>query len=375
MRNYGPLINYPPLLLVLGCVALVMGSAFAQPQSIKRKKAVKPKTATTASYPIMFRAVKLSPSGGLWVAGTAFRPHPRPHQYQGILIGEENSRVITRAVPDLASVDDLTFASEDAAWAICSGKLYRSTEKGTHWEDAHIDTDFELSHVVFTDSFRGWVVGHDGIIYHTDNGGVAWTQQDSGTDLNLEMVQFVDPLHGWIIGEKRSGAWPLEWSHILLGTSDGGKTWNTLATERQFALRSISFVNIKEGWGIDHSDNILHTTDGGTTWNKQRTGNGTAMTSIFFVSADEGWAVGDDILYSNDGGMTWKNQLRQSRPEDGRIEAVAFKDKQHGWAIRINEILSTIDGGKSWKPIFSKDSDPRTHFSEVDAALFRSSNR
>jgi len=352
-------------------MTLVMASALAQPQGTRRKKTVDTRTqaAITSSYPIVLRAVKLHPSGGLWVGGAAIRPHPRPHQYQGILINEENSRIITSAVPDLESVDDLTFASPDAAWAICSGKLYRSTEKGKHWENAPLETDFELSHVVFTDAAQGWVVGHDGIIYHTDNGGVAWTKQDSGTELNLEMVQFVDPLHGWIIGKKSSGAWPLEWSHILLATSDGGKTWDTLATEEQLALRSIFFVNIKYGWAIDHSDNILHTIDGGRTWNKQRASDKTAVTSVFFVSADEGWAVGDDILYTNDGGISWKHQLRRMRPEDARIEAVAFSDRHHGWAIKVNEILSTVDGGKSWKTIFSKEAGSGIYHSRAGDSL------
>jgi photosystem II stability/assembly factor-like uncharacterized protein len=279
------------------------------------------------------------------------------------VISEKNSRITTSAVPDLESIDDLTFASQDVAWAICSGKLYRSTDEGTHWERAPIETNSELSHVVFTDAAQGWVVGHDGNIYHTDSGGVVWKKQDSGTDLNLEMMQFVDPLHGWIIGKKSSGAWPLEWSHILLATSDGGKTWETLATEEQLALRSAFFVNIKDGWAIDYSDNILHTIDGGRTWNKQRTSDGTAVTSVFFVSADEGWIVGDDILYTNDGGISWKHQLRRQRPEDARIEAVAFSDRHHGWAIKIDEILSTVDGGKSWKTIFSKEDGSKTHYS------------
>lgn len=140
----------------------------------------------------------------------------------------------------------------------------------------------------------------------------------------------------------------------MLGTDDGGKTWEWLSAGEGLEFRDIHFVNMSYGWGIDDSDNILHTSDGGTTWTVQRLGNGKALTRIFFVNERQGWVVGDDILHTSDGGATWKYQLQRRRPEDARLEGVSFSDSQHGWAFKRMEILSTDDGGKSWKTVFRR---------------------
>src|SRR5260221_10231994 len=153
------------------------------------------------------------------------------------------------------------------------------------WENVPLDTDSNLRRIFFADAAHGWVVGERGVIYHTDNSGITWENQETDTDDTLETVQFVDGIHGWANGKSASASWPLRWSHVLLSTSDGGKTWVTLGNENALSLRSISFVNIKDGWAIDYEDNIVHTADGGRTWTKQASSLG-SLTSILFINAD-----------------------------------------------------------------------------------------
>jgi len=358
-----------PSLVLMGLLTTLV---FAQKRTVHKKRNTKrPPTPSrgvnnqsplTSSYPVIFRVVTRHPSGSLRAGGAAFRLRAELPQYQGLLIHEDHSRIIAQAVPQLENIEDLAFASQEAAWAICDGRVYKSTDEGKHWEGVAIDTDSQLSRIVFADAIQGWVVGNRGIIYHTDNGGITWKKQDSGTEVNLEGVQFIDSSHGWIVGKKASGFWPLEWSYVLLGTIDGGQTWTTLATEPTLSLRSISFLNIHDGWGIDYENNILRTMDGGKTWTIQRVTDKTALTSIFFVNGTDGWAVGNGILHTNDGGMTWKWQMRRLLAEEVLIEGVAFTDNRHGWAIKTEEILSTVDGGETWKTMFQTKTSLATLF-------------
>src|SRR5258708_25209637 len=81
-----------------------------------------------------------------------------------------------------------------------------------------------------------------------------------------------------------------------------------------------------------------------------------AIRSIQFVDEREGWAVGDDgaIWHSIDGGMNWEPQTSGMR---GSLRAVHFLTPYTGWIVGRVElpggnsrgiVLATTDGGVEW---------------------------
>jgi photosystem II stability/assembly factor-like uncharacterized protein len=60
-------------------------------------------------------------------------------------------------------------------------------------------------------------------------------------------------------------------------------------------------------WAVGSRGTILGTTDGGATWQIQRSGTSQALAGIFFTNRLHGWAVGhyNTILKTTDGGQTW----------------------------------------------------------------------
>ena len=61
-------------------------------------------------------------------------------------------------------------------------------------------------------------VGEEGVIIYSDDNGQSWTQAEVPVSVNLTCVRFATPLQGWAAGHFG----------VILGTTDGGKTWQTL---------------------------------------------------------------------------------------------------------------------------------------------------
>ena len=70
--------------------------------------------------------------------------------------------------------------------------------------------------------------------------------------------------------------------------------------------------------------------------------------SVDFLDSKHGWAVGQRgmILATGDGGETWTLQTSGTSEE---LRSVHFYDSSHGTALEVENILSTDDGGATWK--------------------------
>lgn len=67
-----------------------------------------------------------------------------------------------------------------------------------------------------------------------------------------------------------------------------------------------------------------------------------------FVDAERGWVVGafGTIVSTGDGGRTWRPQASRTTQS---LYGVDFVDARHGWVVgRSGTILHTADGGQSW---------------------------
>jgi hypothetical protein len=101
----------------------------------------------------------------------------------------------------------------------------------------------------------------------------------------------------------------------------------------------------------------LITSDGGAHWATIPLKD--VPRSIFFLNDSLGWMVGDNgIWQTEESGRTWKKISDQKKGDrkygsnGGMILKVWFVDPQHGFGVGDQKTaLSTVDGGKTWKPI------------------------
>ncbi|HZS46334.1 MAG TPA: YCF48-related protein [Blastocatellia bacterium] len=76
-----------------------------------------------------------------------------------------------------------------------------------------------------------------------------------------------------------------------------------------------------------------------------------ALTKVFFLDANEGWAVGRNgvILHTGNGGGDWSPQPSST---DENLIDIQFINKTTGWAVSVNRVLSTSNGGRTWSDVW-----------------------
>jgi photosystem II stability/assembly factor-like uncharacterized protein len=134
-------------------------------------------------------------------------------------------------------------------------------------------------------------------------------------------------------------------------------------------LRSVHFIDEKEGWAVGDEGVVWHTADGGKSWVRQPTGVRASLRSVYFLSPDVGWVAGREelphggsagvLLFTRDGGEKWQRLLTGALPG---LNHVRFIDEANGFLLGdgIDQLPSgvfrTNDAGRTWEPV----AGPRT---------------
>jgi photosystem II stability/assembly factor-like uncharacterized protein len=285
--------------------------------------------------------------------------------------------------------------------------ILRTTDEGETWSrQRHIGTAISgasvFSHVCFSDSLNGWLVGRDGTIHHTRDGGITWTKQFADTSFADGWAVFcVDTSKAWVGGYPpdlyrttdggetwtscftglNSHPWDMfflnpDTGYVVWGwcitcfypgreenvdgsfiyrTANGGDSWTLLKEDTTIlGLYGIYFTDDNTGTVVGADGAILRTINGGETWTPQTSGTEADLWDVFFISTDTGWAVGGDImggyggvlLQTTDGGNTW---IEQTYPKHTALFGVFFTDANTGTAVsEWGDIFHTKTGGVTW---------------------------
>lgn len=182
----------------------------------------------------------------------------------------------------------------------------------------------------------------------------AWKPLPLTTSADFRDLYFVDPLHGWIVG----GGYDIP-GGLIGRTSDGGKSWQfssgILSTDpRATGLKvgAVHFFDPRRGVAATDGGKVYATADGGDNWGEVRSWTGATdyLFDLDFIDDRTGWAVGlDGVLQTVDGGRHWSPLAR--RTKEGRIagRAIVFVNRNRGWLIGQHATaLSSWDGGRTW---------------------------
>jgi len=226
---------------------------------------------------------------------------------------------------------------------------------------------------------QAWVV-LAGRLYRTDDGGASWNEFGPGQE-RIQAVTFLDQEHGWLISSPNA----LHPEFSAWRTNDGGLNWQetplAAASDTLMDARAVSldFINLWEGWlslKLASSSNfnlglLYHTSDGGMTWEERSLpGGGT----IDFISQTHGWTLagpqGDQLYQTEDGGYSWqpvdsasaaplgiRNPLGSSLPA---LAGISYINPTTAWAFThsgecdsqtctsSSTLWLTLDGGVTW---------------------------
>jgi photosystem II stability/assembly factor-like uncharacterized protein len=192
-----------------------------------------------------------------------------------------------------------------------------------------------------------------------------------------DSVSFVDDTHGWY----GTGAGD------LFRTTDGGASWQKIASRPGTFVRAVGFVDRQNGFignigtdyypGVTDETPLYRTRDGGVTWEAVDTGEATIKgvcaidilktkriyqgelvpRTVIHAAGRVGGPTG--MLRSVDGGDTWS--VIDMSAHAGMILDVKFFDENTGLVFAASHpdpaqaeglVLRTEDGGKTWKEVY-----------------------
>ncbi len=237
---------------------------------------------------------------------------------------------------------EIFMLTNEIGWATAWGgwwfnaAVLRTTDGGTTWTTQMLDSTTSLYNLSFVNENLGWVAG-DGFLARTTDGGETWETLDNPT-YGVRDLFFMDSLNGCLLDILR-----------IYMTHDGGQTWQQTEYARTW-INHVEFAGTQLGLVSGNDGLMLRTTDGGETWDSVATNTHEEINSIDFHPYPWGQAVGNNglMMWTGDGGEHWSIQTT-NRAERTALQRVSISQAGSGWAIGGNDIiLRTTDGGNHW---------------------------
>ena len=254
----------------------------------------------------------------------------------------------------------ISFVDQNNGWISGEiGTMLHTTDGGQTWNYQTVPTPYGLYSVFFTDAQNGWTTGEGGNIFHTTDGGQNWVSQLTSIPIDLHDLFFINADTGWAAGGDPP-SFPSSSDRIILGTTDGGNTWNIQYFQSDATvMQIIFFIDSNNGYATGGSGELMHTTNGGNVWTQQLVANGNDFRNLFFTDLNTGWVTGDGgfpshgVVYkTTDSGSTWNETILGP---DQLLLGMYFNDEQNGWIVGVDYsngnmgiVYRTTDAGTNW---------------------------
>lgn len=174
--------------------------------------------------------------------------------------------------------------------------IYRTVDGGQTWSFwAGNFSGSKLSDGYIYPDNTGWAIG-SGMLYSTSDRGVSWqpfaSTDDTGWHEELAIAGRTMAIP--VAGRTCSGDEGGEYGAIRAST-DGGRTWNNTPTGAP--MYGTFMLDERNGWAAGSNERVLYTTDAGRTWTPDVCGlEGASLDDIFFIDSTFGWVVGEGIF-------------------------------------------------------------------------------
>lgn len=212
----------------------------------------------------------------------------------------------------------MAFANDQVGWAVGeSGTIQYTEDGGATWLIQEASTRKLLYDVAAIDARQAWVVGAGGKLLRTVDGGITWNEKSSEVAETLRAVHFFDAKHGWAVGARGT----------IISTNNGGARWQQQTSGVELNLNDVFFISAKEGpgegpgegpregWIAGDRGLLLHTTDGGATWESVELSTHANLSRLFFIAPDCGWVVGTSGAIYKYGPAVGVQRVSLARPQ------------------------------------------------------------
>jgi photosystem II stability/assembly factor-like uncharacterized protein len=265
-------------------------------------------------------------------------------------------------------------------------ELASTTDGGTSWTLAPLDVPHripgrglsELAWMFFVDPLHGWIMVREngntntslGHLLATRDGGKSWHVTSGGAPV-AGPLRFATATNGWLTDYSDG------FSEGFYATSDGGENWRQVTVTPppqappnasiayQLPLSTDSTHVYVQVIFSDEQKTILAlyaSGDGGLTWTLSRAVPREQDVQEMITMAGSFWIVAG--MSKRVLTVTTITSESSSAPSASvstdisgivaglsSVEGVSFADRNHGWVLAGNRLLSTTDGGVNWSDI------------------------
>ncbi len=264
--------------------------------------------------------------------------------------------------------EDMYFVDENHGWvADGAGQILHTSDGGETWSQQHLNGDHYFRSIEFYDTqigFAGTLANGNpsATLLKTTDGGQSWTNISNTLPVNVPGIcgmSMADENTLFITGVFFGSAY-------IMKTTDQGETWtyNSMASLCN-GLVDIHFVDSNRGFAVGQSAQgtglkaiVIGTTDGGTTWNELAIGEHTNQRAwklqmlddaIFYASIEE-FEPSPQYFKSVDSGQSWQLQTVETSNTSGTMQGIGLLNEDLGWIGGFSQLFyETEDGGQTWE--------------------------
>lgn len=239
---------------------------------------------------------------------------PEPTWQESVVDADQSFRGIDAVSPDTAWIAGSSLTEGGP------GKIFRTTDGGTSWNDVSPPgteglgfRDVEASSAT-TASVLAIGPGEDSRIFRTTDGGETWAETFRNTD-EAAFYNCMDFYPGGKRGLAVSD--PVDGKFRILATEDGGQSWEVLPDEgmpdstgefNYSASGDCLVIKGRSAWfgSGGAASHVFHSSNFGQTWQASDStipaGEAAGVFGLAFATPHQGIAVGGDFSAPDDGG-------------------------------------------------------------------------
>lgn len=261
------------------------------------------------------------------------------------------------------NIYEIFMLNEDYGWALgiqfhtediesFGTVILRTSNGGVTWNSYLFPNEYFLA-AFFLDSLNGWIGGEGGKLMRTTDGGSSWfpANVDSTVFSNFAIrdFEFFSPQYGYAVGGH------IDIAGVIWRTDDGGQFWSVqgVAPEPVLNLHFVDSLHIIAVSGdLDFGSGKVTSTDGGMQWEYTYLGIFGEARAIAFRTPAEAWSplgFTGTLMVTQDSGKTWTDLYS---PDSIPMYDVTFTDSTTGFMVgnqgrilKYNPVTAVIESG------------------------------